>query len=161
MCKYDVIHNTGTTAYRKRRQEDRAGPSAIGDMHKNLMKIGRIVSEIRSQTDRRAQCLSQYSASRTGGGAEYSNDHQPASLVVEFIMLEWSARPRVTVVWQASLPKSSSCQNATLAPTVAVALSASTGRRVSGVAAHVARRPAGPVRRWVGGLARPGGLGVS
>jgi len=45
MCKYDVIHRTGNTQHiTTLPEEDQA--TAIGNMHKKLVKIGRVVLKI-------------------------------------------------------------------------------------------------------------------
>jgi len=48
LWKYDVIRKTGSTLPS---EEDWA--TAIGNMHKNLAKLGRVVFELRKRTDRR------------------------------------------------------------------------------------------------------------
>ena len=54
LCKYDVIHKTGSTQHiTTSSEEDRA--MAIGNQHKKLVKLGRVVPEIWSRRDRHRQ----------------------------------------------------------------------------------------------------------
>jgi len=76
ICKYYVVHKTGS-AQRIATLPEIDWSTAIGDVHKNLMKIGHVVPEIWWRTDKHRQtdnetnrltCSSQYSVIPTSGG---------------------------------------------------------------------------------------------